>query len=282
MYEWIRRTREVIFRYCESLPVAVYRQSLPAFGPESIRDLHVHAAQCYLAWLGRFAMGEEVAEPDGEDVAATRRLFARADDAVERFLGRFWAFPDRPLQGTVSWRAEPLTVTPRWLLTHAVTHEFHHKGQMVKLGRLLGHPVATDADLALPDDLDDLGRLARRTGLPPEAAAREALAAALARTLAPEVGPEALAARMHSPVVERAGLQLAAEAAKEIDAYPAALQPAIAAALAAIARDPGLGQEAGGRRRYGFAALGAEWRAIYAVADRVRVLAVTTRERAGR
>lgn len=277
MYEWVRQTREVMFEYCAALPAEIYRQVLPAFGPESIRGLHVHAAQCYLHWLGE---GSE--EPDGDDAAATRRLFARADEVVARFLARAWADPDRSVSRAVRWRAEPLTVTPRWLLMHTVTHEFHHKGQIVKLGRLLGHPVAADTDLALPGDLDDLGRLARAMGVTAAAAQREAVAAALARTLAPEVAGDALAARAQEPVEVRGGLALAAEAAREVDAYPAALQPAIAAALAAIAADPAAGQESGGRRRYGFSALGAEWRVVYTVGDGPRILAVTTRERAGR
>jgi uncharacterized damage-inducible protein DinB len=34
---------------------------------------------------------------------------------------------------------------PRWLFTQAVTHEFHHKGQIVTIARQLGYqPVETD------------------------------------------------------------------------------------------------------------------------------------------
>jgi uncharacterized damage-inducible protein DinB len=281
-YEWVRRTREVLLAYCEALPPTVYRQVLPAFGAQSIRDLQVHVAETYMVHLGLVAPGEQVIHPDGEDAAATRRLFGEVDALVARFLERCGGRMDQPLTVAPPWRQAPATRSPRWLLTHAVTHEFHHKGQIVKLGRLLGHPVTADTDLALPDELDDLGRLARLTGEAPEAAAAHAVAAALARALAPEIDAAALEQRMRSDMVTRGGISLAAEAAREVEAYPAALQPAIARALAAIGADPGAGQEAAGRRRYGFSALGAEWRVVYLDGDPPRILAVTTRERAGR
>ncbi|WP_376777678.1 DinB family protein [Deinococcus rubellus] len=35
---------------------------------------------------------------------------------------------------------------------HPITHEFHHKGQLLALGRVLGFPLASggDTDLVLP------------------------------------------------------------------------------------------------------------------------------------
>jgi uncharacterized damage-inducible protein DinB len=55
------------------------------------------------------------------------------------------------LERVATWRDRRLSL--RYLLLHPVTHEFHHKGQVTSLGRILGHPVpdGTDLDLALPD-----------------------------------------------------------------------------------------------------------------------------------
>ncbi|MFP3360862.1 DinB family protein, partial [Planococcus sp. SIMBA_143] len=36
-----------------------------------------------------------------------------------------------------------------WLYTHTATHEFHHKGQIVKIGRKLGY-IPPDTDLIEP------------------------------------------------------------------------------------------------------------------------------------
>jgi uncharacterized damage-inducible protein DinB len=48
-------------------------------------------------------------------------------------------------------RAENVgAVTACWLVLHPVTHEFHHKGQVVTLLRRLDHPVTVDLDLPPP------------------------------------------------------------------------------------------------------------------------------------
>ncbi|MCL6569315.1 MAG: DinB family protein, partial [Meiothermus silvanus] len=54
-----------------------------------------------------------------------------------------WTHPIR------SWR---MPVSQRWLLMHPITHEFHHKGQMMTLARIWGYtmPPETDTDLVPP------------------------------------------------------------------------------------------------------------------------------------
>jgi uncharacterized damage-inducible protein DinB len=39
-----------------------------------------------------------------------------------------------------------ITCTPAHLIHHALTHAFHHKGQIVSMCRMLGHP-APDTDM---------------------------------------------------------------------------------------------------------------------------------------
>jgi uncharacterized damage-inducible protein DinB len=47
---------------------------------------------------------------------------------------------------------DQLMVTQRWLIVRPITHEFHHGGQLLMLGRALGHPLPEDmgTDLVLP------------------------------------------------------------------------------------------------------------------------------------
>ena len=40
----------------------------------------------------------------------------------------------------------PQEFTPLQLFTHTITHEFHHKGQVMSMSRLLGY-VPVDADI---------------------------------------------------------------------------------------------------------------------------------------
>jgi uncharacterized damage-inducible protein DinB len=49
-----------------------------------------------------------------------------------------------PLNNTLS-RNRQVSATPLQLFTHLLTHEFHHKGQIMTMCRLLGHiPPDTD------------------------------------------------------------------------------------------------------------------------------------------
>ncbi|UBV42904.1 hypothetical protein LAJ19_01355 [Deinococcus taeanensis] len=71
------------------------------------------------------------------DVHAMRTVFT----GVERVTaGAFehCTHPDEPRH--VPFRDETLGVPGRWLIMHPLTHEFHHGGQMLTVGRMLGHP----------------------------------------------------------------------------------------------------------------------------------------------
>lgn len=152
MYSMVRRTRQVLFSYCETLPPAVYTAERPGYSMGSIRNIHIHAADCYRHWLSAFGLGEAsvpLEETDYPDVAAAREAFRASDALVERFLARFGQDMSEPVTRPVRWQKEPLTVSALWLFTHTVTHEFHHKGQIVLMGREAGYP-APDTDLVLP------------------------------------------------------------------------------------------------------------------------------------
>ncbi|MDI3298343.1 MAG: DinB family protein [Bacillota bacterium] len=152
LYDWVRATRRSLFDYLEGWPVELYLRPLELLAGESVRDRHVHVAECYVTWLATVGLEEGSSPPSpGEvpDVRRARALFAEVDRLVERFLGRFEGELDRPLAR--SWRGERRELTPRWLLAHPITHEFHHKGQIVLAGRWLGRP-APDTDLLFPEE----------------------------------------------------------------------------------------------------------------------------------
>ncbi|MBA4493776.1 DinB family protein [Paenactinomyces guangxiensis] len=151
-YDWIRRTREVLFCYCETLSPDDYVKELESFGGGSIRNLHVHIADCYRFWLGNFALKKPLARIEPEtvkDVQEMRRLFSQTDSLVEEFFHQFRNRWDHPASGTVSWKEGNVDLTPLWLYTHTITHEQHHKGQMVSISRHLGY-TPPDTDLVLP------------------------------------------------------------------------------------------------------------------------------------
>ncbi|QQZ07639.1 DinB family protein [Heyndrickxia vini] len=150
-YDWIKRTRDSLFRYCDSLTPTDYVKDLETFGGDSIRSLHVHVADCYRVWLGNRALGKSlpVIKPESvNNVQEMREVFRKTDALVHEFLNEFRGKWDHSVQ--VSFKdGGSAEYTTLWLFTHTSTHEFHHKGQIVKIGRQLGY-IPPDTDLLEP------------------------------------------------------------------------------------------------------------------------------------
>lgn len=147
-YNWVRETRVLLFSYCEQLKQSDYVKPIASFGGASIRDLHVHVADCYNFWLRRFLSQKQKIEQihsQPETVQDVRNLFEKVDVLVKNFLETNKSKMETPVKGHVSWKDELFEATPLWLYTHALTHEFHHKGQIVSMSRQLGYtPIETD------------------------------------------------------------------------------------------------------------------------------------------
>lgn len=145
-YELLQGARGVLLDYCETLAPEDFTRERKDFGRGSIRNLLVHTVNTYRYWLELFVRNEPVtfAEPGAvRDAAEARRLFAHADAAVGGFLRHFREAYDTPVTGRL--RGQTVTATPAALFTHVITHEFHHKGQILSMSRHLGYlPPDTD------------------------------------------------------------------------------------------------------------------------------------------
>ena len=179
MYDWVKRTREKLFEYTESLPSTVYLQEQPGLPSSSLRDIHAHVANMYEWFVGRYCLGVEpyqqqlatlppsatathadrteavIALERAEtlrltDVTAMRSKFLEVDSLLERALETFDRL-DQPFEITRA-SGRRTVVTQRWVFMRNVTHEFHHKGQMLAFGRALGYPLpeAIETDMVLP------------------------------------------------------------------------------------------------------------------------------------
>jgi uncharacterized damage-inducible protein DinB len=151
-YDWIQRSREILFRYCETMSPEDYVKEIDSFGGDSIRSLHVHVANCYRGWLGNRALGKPHAEIRPESVRSVqemREIFKETDELVHEFLNRFKGNWNEST--LVTFRSgDSAEFTALWLFTHTTTHEFHHKGQIVKIGRILGY-IPPETDLIEPE-----------------------------------------------------------------------------------------------------------------------------------
>ena len=131
------------------------RERSGGFRLGSIRNLHIHVAECYHSWLGTFALKQSDPIADVSlisNVSEMRRLFKDVDNLVSAFLDTYEGREGSKISGNVSWQQEEEELTVLWLLTHTLSHEFHHKGQIVSIARKLGY-VPEDTDLIVPGDL---------------------------------------------------------------------------------------------------------------------------------
>lgn len=152
-YDLIRKTRETLFSFLESLPADVLHKKVPGFGFDTIAHAHLHAAGCYMHWLVKFARirsypqfptDEEIQSADVPDL---RHWFSISDAVVAEFLSVY----ESRLSEVIYHHSEgSMGVTPLWLMTHTITHEFHHKGQIVAMARCLGY-APPDTDLVVAE-----------------------------------------------------------------------------------------------------------------------------------
>lgn len=155
-YGFISSTRQALFLFLEEIPLQYLHKTVPNFGNTTIIRTHLHVADCYLGWLGRFALKQSDFkfatdyEIEHSDVKNVRERFKLVDEVVQRFLDEFNSRWFENIANQVKWQKEPWVTTPLWLLTHTETHEFHHKGQIVSMARHLGY-IPPDTDLVEPE-----------------------------------------------------------------------------------------------------------------------------------
>jgi uncharacterized damage-inducible protein DinB len=146
-YTLLQGSREVVFNFIDTQVGADLNTPVQAFENQTIRYLLVHIANTYFHWLTYFALKKPfnlLNDQDFVNIDLMRPLFAEVDDTMVAFLENFTGKLDIPLNGTLS-RNRQVSATPFQLFTHVITHEFHHKGQIMSMCRLLGYiPPDTD------------------------------------------------------------------------------------------------------------------------------------------
>ncbi|WP_123043838.1 DinB family protein [Cohnella candidum] len=148
-YDWIRAVRENLFAFMEEIPPEKLHQTIPEFGRGSIIRTHAHVGDSYRFWLGSFAFRKinehkDIFVDEHADVRFVRDRFAEVDEMVLRFLNEYRDRWSEPIVQDESWQGYPKAPTPMLLFTHTMTHEFHHKGQIVSMARHLGCPPPAD------------------------------------------------------------------------------------------------------------------------------------------
>jgi uncharacterized damage-inducible protein DinB len=146
-YTMVQLSREVVLHFIETEVVDGLNTPVPAYDNRTIRHLLEHNASCYFNWLAYFALKQppgSLADTGFITVDLLRQLYLQVDEVMDAFLRHFNDDMETPVSG-IHNRNGLVSVTPLYLFTHVITHEFHHKGQILSMCRLLGHiPPDTD------------------------------------------------------------------------------------------------------------------------------------------
>jgi uncharacterized damage-inducible protein DinB len=146
-YQMILGARAVLLDYCDTFQAEHFTAETTGFGRGgSIRNLLVHNGHVYRFWMGEHGLGKEMQYPEYTEISNVqecRDYYASINSLAAEFIRRFGARPAAVLSSTCNDKVT--TTTALEVFTHVITHEFHHKGQMLSISRQLGYtPVDTD------------------------------------------------------------------------------------------------------------------------------------------
>lgn len=145
-YALAAESRAALFEYCSQIAPKDFLAENSSFGRGSIRNLLVHIANTYQFWIGKHALEKEMEFTAYDAVNSMEEmvsLFEEVDMLVTEFLHLLETKSMTEIEIKLAGKKRKVTLLR--LFTHVVTHEFHHKGQVLSLSRHLGYtPVDTD------------------------------------------------------------------------------------------------------------------------------------------
>jgi uncharacterized damage-inducible protein DinB len=145
-YEFVRSSRSVLFEYCSKMSAHDFIKEHTHFGRGSVRNLLVHVGNTYGFWIGEQALKQQMnylPHHDVTSVAEAADYLATMDSLVIFFIENYQENFSNDLQLSIHGKA--VIASPLKLFTHVITHEFHHKGQILSMSRHMGYiPVDTD------------------------------------------------------------------------------------------------------------------------------------------
>jgi uncharacterized damage-inducible protein DinB len=148
LHGWTHERLNMVLEHVGTLTADEFARELPGFGYPSIREQLMHTLGAEERWVLRLQdlPIRQWSAAEFPTAAPLRGAKERVMRATEAYLDHL---PDSALNVPLAERPKQWIGelrSPAFILYHAMTHAFHHKGQIVAMCRLLGHP-APDTDL---------------------------------------------------------------------------------------------------------------------------------------
>ena len=145
---WTHASLTLLLDHLSTLPASDFTRELPGFGRPTVQEQVLHIFNCEGFWIhllqGRLFRPRK--PDDGAGISHARLLQQEVSQLTLVYLS---GLSDQQLNSNTELHFADGSVdirTPALVLHHVLTHAFHHKGQVVAMCRLLGHP-APDTDL---------------------------------------------------------------------------------------------------------------------------------------
>ena len=139
---------DLVLRHVATVPEDLRHTPVQGFGHPSIWKQLVHVVTCEEGWVHDL-QNDPFAGWGVKDCPTMAALQAAKDRVREETRTYLAGLSEEQLNTTLAerpsdWGGE--LRSPAFIVLHVITHAFHHKGQIVAMLRILGHP-APDTDL---------------------------------------------------------------------------------------------------------------------------------------
>jgi uncharacterized damage-inducible protein DinB len=148
LHGWTHASLNLVLNHLSTIPTDDYVKQVSGFGFRTLREQTIHIFNCEGFWV-QILQGLPYADRTLEDcpiLADARLLQNDVSHSTHAYLS---SLTNQQLNADAELRfsdGDVAVQTPALVLHHVLTHAFHHKGQIVAMCRVLGHP-APDTDL---------------------------------------------------------------------------------------------------------------------------------------
>lgn len=143
-YQLVKGSRAALLTYCKTISPSHFTNTTHHFGDKSISYLLGHICNCYFFWIGEQLLDVKATFIEDDDllsILAIEAQFIKVDWLMETFF----QLDKVPSEIHFETKTTKGISNPLAFFSHVITHEFHHKGQILTLTRHLGYtPVDTD------------------------------------------------------------------------------------------------------------------------------------------
>jgi uncharacterized damage-inducible protein DinB len=147
-HSWTHSCITVVLDHLATMPASDYAQEVPGFGFPTLREQVIHIFNCEGLWIHAL-QGLTYRDRNSVDYLSVADAKLLQREIGEQTLAYLAGLADQQISSNTELRypdGDLAVRTPAFVVHHVLTPAFHHKGQIVAMCRMLGHPAA-DTDL---------------------------------------------------------------------------------------------------------------------------------------